>query len=115
MQCLGILPQLLINYKKKMYFHSGKGCYVRAQSCPTVCNPMDCSLPGSSVHGIFQARSTGVGYHFLLQGIFLTQGLNVPLLRLLLWQVDSLPLVPPGKPLRGDGGPHLTYMALENK
>ena len=26
------------------------------QWCPTVCNPMDCSLPGSSVHGIFQAR-----------------------------------------------------------
>ena len=27
-----------------------------AQLCPTLCNPMDCSLPGSSVHGIFQAR-----------------------------------------------------------
>ena len=27
-----------------------------AQSCPTLSNPMDCSLPGSSVHGIFQAR-----------------------------------------------------------
>ena len=27
-----------------------------AQPCPTLCNPMDCSLPGSSVHGIFQAR-----------------------------------------------------------
>jgi len=26
------------------------------QSCPTLCNLMDCSLPGSSVHGIFQAR-----------------------------------------------------------
>ena len=26
------------------------------QSCTTLCNPMDCSLPGSSVHGIFQAR-----------------------------------------------------------
>ena len=26
------------------------------QSCPTLCNPMDCSLPGSSVHGIFWAR-----------------------------------------------------------
>ena len=26
-----------------------------AQSCPTLCNPMDCSLPGSSLHGIFQA------------------------------------------------------------
>ena len=27
-----------------------------AQSCPTLCEPMDCSLPGSLVHGIFQAR-----------------------------------------------------------
>ena len=26
------------------------------QTCPTLCNPMDCSLPGSSVHGILQAR-----------------------------------------------------------
>ena len=26
------------------------------QSCPTLCNPMDCSLPGSSIHGILQAR-----------------------------------------------------------
>ena len=29
---------------------------VMAQSCPTLSNPIDCSLPGSSVHGIFQAR-----------------------------------------------------------
>ena len=29
---------------------------IHAQSCPTLCNPMDCSPPGSSVHGIFQAR-----------------------------------------------------------
>ena len=28
-----------------------------AQSCPTFCHPMDCSLPGSSVHGILQART----------------------------------------------------------
>ena len=27
-----------------------------AQPCLTICDPMDCSLPGSSVHGIFQAR-----------------------------------------------------------
>ena len=27
-----------------------------AQSCPTLCDPMDCSPPGSSIHGIFQAR-----------------------------------------------------------
>ena len=51
-----------------------------AQSCPTLCDPMDCSLPGSSVHGIFQAKGTGVGCHFLLQGIFPTQGSNLGLL-----------------------------------
>ena len=38
-----------------------------AQSCPTLSGPMDCSLPGSSVYGIFQAKSTGVGCHCLLQ------------------------------------------------
>ena len=50
-----------------------------AQLCPTLCFSIDCSLPGSSVHGIFQAKSTGVGYHFFLQGIFPTQGLNAGL------------------------------------
>ena len=29
------------------------------QLCPTLCDPMDCSLPGSSIHGIFQARILG--------------------------------------------------------
>ena len=53
-----------------------------AQSCPTLRNPMYCSPPGSSVHGISQ---TGVGSHFLLQGIFLTQGSNLRLLPCLLW------------------------------
>ena len=38
-----------------------------AQLCPTLSDPMDYSLPGSSVHGIFQAKSTGVGCHCLLQ------------------------------------------------
>ena len=31
-------------------------CVLVTQSCPTLCNPMDCSWPGSSVHGILQAR-----------------------------------------------------------
>ena len=43
-------------------------CCVLAQLCLTLCDPTDCSPPGSSVHGIFQARNTGAGYHFLLQG-----------------------------------------------
>ena len=38
-----------------------------AQSCPTLSDPMDCSLPGSSIHGILQAKNTGVGCHFLVQ------------------------------------------------
>ena len=50
------------------------------QSCLTLCNPMDCSQPGSSVHEIFPGKNTGVGYHFLLQGIFQIQGLNLLLL-----------------------------------
>ena len=56
----------------------------------------------------FLGKNTGVGYHFLLQGIFLTQGLNPRLLHLVHWQADSLPLVPPGKPwgprLEGEWG-----------
>ena len=42
----------------------------------TLCDPVDCSPPGSSVHGIFQARNTGVGCHSLLQAIFPTHGSN---------------------------------------
>ena len=38
-----------------------------AQSCPTPSNPMDCSPPGPSVHGIFPGKSTGVGCHCLLR------------------------------------------------
>ena len=49
------------------------------KSLSRVCNPMDCSLPGSSVMG-FSSNSTRVGCHFLLQGIFLTQVLSLGLL-----------------------------------
>ena len=41
-----------------------------------LCDTMDCSSPGSSIHVIFQAGIFGVGCHFRLQGIFLTQGSN---------------------------------------
>ena len=48
-----------------------------------------------SVHRIFQALNTVVGCHFLLQGIFLTQGSSPCLLHLPHWQMDSLPLHQP--------------------
>ena len=68
------------------------------QSCPTLCDPVDCSLPGSSVHGESPGKSTRVSNHALPHGIFPTQGSNLCLLYLLYWQVGSLPLAPPGKP-----------------
>ena len=67
-----------------------------AWSCPTLCDPMDCSLPGSSVHGNSPGKNTGVGFHSLLQGIFPTQGLNPYLLH---WQAYSLPPKNQGSPL----------------
>ena len=62
---------------------------VCSQSCLTLCDPIDCSQLGFSVHGILQAWNTGTGCHFLLQGIFPTQRSNPCLLHL---QAGSLPL-----------------------
>ena len=53
---------------------------VVTQSCLTLCDHMDCSLPGSSVHGDSPGRNTGVDSHSLLQGIFPNQRLNPGLL-----------------------------------
>ena len=47
--------QLYLNILKRLKIISIYGAK-SLQSCPTLCNPMDCSLPGSSVHGILQAR-----------------------------------------------------------
>ena len=49
-----------------------------AQSCPTPSYPMVCSLPGSSVHGIFQ-EGTGVGCHCLLLSLSLADFKTLPL------------------------------------
>ena len=47
-----------------------------AQWCLTLCDPMDCRPPGSSVSGDSLGKNTGVGCHALPQRIFPTQGLN---------------------------------------
>ena len=78
--------------------HRGNKQAKSLQSCPTLYNPIDCSPPGSSLHGDSPGKNTGVSCHFLLQGIFPTEGLNPGLLHLLHWQADSLLLAPPGKP-----------------
>ena len=71
-------------------------CAKLLQSCPTLCDPLGCSLPGSSVQGVLQARILEQVAMPSLQGIFPTQGWNLHLLRLLHWQEGPLTLVPPG-------------------
>ena len=85
--------------------------FIFKSSVKSLCVPCVCSVMSNSswshwlqsarlLCGIFPGENTGVGCHFLLQGIFLTQGFNLHLLCLLHWQADSLPLVPPGMPCK---------------
>ena len=67
-----------------------------AQSCPTLCNPVDCGPPGSSVHGIFQAR--------ILEWVAISFSRGPSWPRdwspcLLHWQADCLSLCHLGSPL----------------
>ena len=76
-----------------------------AQSCPTLCDPTDCSPPGSSVRGIFQPIVLDTDCHFLLQGIFPTQGLNpgFPHCRQTLYRLSH------------QGSPLIDYTPIQNK
>ena len=72
-----------------------------AQSCPTLCDPMDCSPPGSSVGGGPPGENTGVGCPDFLQGIFPNPGIKP---RSPALQADYLPTEPPGKPKNTGAG-----------
>ena len=67
---------------------------VKVKSCPTLCDPVDCSLPGSSVHGILQAR--------ILEwvAISFSRGFSQPRDRTRALGADALTSEPPGKPFR---------------
>ena len=60
------------------------------QLCLTLCDPMDCSSLGSSVHGDSPGKNTGLGCHALLQEIFLTPDIEPrpPALRQILYQLS---------------------------
>ena len=64
---------------------------------PLFCHPVEPHARLLCLWG-FPEKNTGVGCHFLLQGIFLTHGLDLWLLH---WQVDSFIMEPPGKPILG--------------
>ena len=67
------------------------------QSCPTLCDPVNCSPPGSSVHGILQARILEQVAMPSSRGIFPTQGLNPHLLH---WRQILYPLSHLGSPTK---------------
>ena len=83
-------------------------CLLSHLLCPTLCNTMDCRLPGSSVHEILQARILEWVAMPSSKGSSLSKGSNWPLLCLLHWQVGSLPKAPPGKP--GFNPPEITTL-----
>ena len=58
-------------YLTEVFLH----LYLVAQLCLTLCDPMDCSPPDSSVHGDSPGKNIGVGCHALLQEIFPTKGM----------------------------------------
>ena len=66
--------QLLTFYV--MHIFEGVCVCLVTQSCLILCNPVDFSLPGSSIDGDSPGKNTRVGCHALLQGIFPTQGSN---------------------------------------
>ena len=68
-----------------------------AQSCPTLSDPMDCSLPGSSVHGIFQARVQEWG----AIAFSVATAAAAASLQLCLTQCDPIDGSPPGSPVPG--------------
>ena len=76
-----LLPFIFSSMNLKITLRRGNvASNVVAQQCRTLCNPMDCILPVSSVHGDSPGKNTGVGCHCLLQEIILTQGSNAGLL-----------------------------------
>ena len=68
-----------------------------AQSCLTLCDPLDCSLPGSSVHENSPGKNTGVGCKLSSRGSSWLRA-QTCISCLLNWQAGSLSLAPPGKP-----------------
>ena len=62
------------------------------QSCPTLFDPMDCSLPSSSVHRDSPDKNTGVACHALLQGDLPDPGIKPASPDTLVLQANSLPL-----------------------
>ena len=107
-QCIYVNPNQKVKHKYHIftYLCESRKIVCANSMCLTLCDPMDCSPPGFSVHGDSPGKNTGMGCHVLLQGIFPAQGSNPYLLHLLHWQVGSLPPVPSGSTQGSRDPPH---------
>ena len=90
------ISSLVIHFSKiklgKIRMFSTARWWLVAQSCLTLCDPIDCRPPGFSVHGDSPGKNTGVGCHALFHGIFPTQGSNagLPYCRQILYRLSLL-------------------------
>ena len=80
-------------------------CCLVTQSCPTLCDPMDCSPPGSSVHGIFQAR--------ILEWVVISFSRGLPKPGIKTAPLTSPSLTADSLPLSHLGGPSPSYASEE--
>ena len=94
--CIFLIPSGILFFLPEKLFSFFLWCLFSevAQSCPTLCGPMNCSLPGSCIHGIFQAR--------VLEWIAISFSRGSSRLgtepRSPAFQADTLPSKLPGKP-----------------
>ena len=72
-----------VSWKTRALFSERSACILSRSVVSNSLWPLDCSLPGFSVHGIFSGKNTGVACHFLLQETLLIPRSNPHLLRLL--------------------------------
>ena len=72
-----VSPEELRTWKHRKSFPDSWGAYC-AVLLPTLCDPMDCRPPGSSVHGDFPGKNTGVGRHAVLQRCVSMNGFSEP-------------------------------------
>ena len=110
--CVGfILDQKFIQFLWKLreiwqIYYFTCLCAMSLQLYPTLCSPMNFSLPGSSVHEILQARILEWVAIPFCRGSSQPRDQTLVFLGLLLWQASSLPLAPPGKSIyQNDGLP----------
>ena len=83
------------------------------QSCPTLCDPTDCSPTRLLCPWNSPDKISGMGWHFLLQGIFLTQGLNPSLPHFTNWATREAENGKPGKGATQISSSHLTIWLWE--